>query len=71
MGQRLTPTSAAAPPQRQWRRPGPGRRKAAAAAGALASAALLLAVLGLAFAGYLHPDRVLDFAVLLQMCGLR
>ena len=47
-------------------RPGVWRR-AAAVACILAAAA----VLGLSFAGYLRQDMVLDFAVLLQMCGLR
>lgn len=45
----------------------------AAAARSLRWAGILAvaAALGLSFAGYLRQDMVLDFAVLLQMCGLR
>lgn len=33
--------------------------------------AALAAVLALAFAGYLHPDMLLDWEVVMRMCGLR
>ncbi len=37
---------------------------------ALAGAALLIALTAWAFLAYTHPDRVLDFAGFLQMCGI-
>ena len=37
---------------------------------ALAAAGVLLAATGWAFLAYTDPDRVYDFAALLQMCGI-
>ncbi|GAA4410943.1 hypothetical protein [Quisquiliibacterium transsilvanicum] len=47
----------------------PGRRVATVLAVALASIAIG-ALTVWAFLAYTHPDRVLDFAGLLQMCGI-
>lgn len=46
------------------------QRRILKAVAALAGLAVLGALTTWAFLAYLHPDRVLDFAALLQMCGI-
>lgn len=45
-------------------------RRLLAAAGVALAAAALGALTVWAFLAYTHPDRVLDFAAFLQMCGI-
>ena len=55
----------AAPRQRGF-----ARRRLFEAAGVALAAAVIGALTVWAFLAYTHPDRVLDFATFLQMCGV-
>ncbi|MGD9945439.1 MAG: hypothetical protein AB7L76_15970 [Burkholderiaceae bacterium] len=50
--------------------PAPARTRLLRAMLALGGLAMLGFVTGWAFLAYLQPDMVLDFAALLQMCGV-
>lgn len=61
--------SARAPAAAGWQR-GFGLRRLLAAVGVACAASALGALTVWAFLAYRHPDRVLDFAAFLQMCGI-
>jgi hypothetical protein len=70
VGPVLVPVVRASSPRVAARQQGFGLRRLLAALGVACAAAVLGALTVWAFLAYRHPDRVLDFAAFLQMCGI-